>query len=338
MNQLRSSLKRSHALLSSLALTAALGLPAVSQAQVVLTANDSLGTSSFNSAGGWSPAGVPTAGSTYSTMGYLLRSPTAAGNYTFAGDSLTVGGGSGGGTYSTSTANNNALIFKANNVNLTVNNLILDGSQIRDGLSDNNTVSLNGNLQVAANGGAFMNQCLITINSVISGSGNIYIGDNGNGSAGRATIFTSAANTFAGNIIFNNTHASAGYSRLTLAGGSLMNFMIGANGINNGISGIGTLTLDGSFKIDLTGAATTIGDSWTLVDQSAATVSYGSTFSVNGFTDLGGGLWETTVNGALYEYNTASGLLSVVPVPEPSSIALIGMGIAGIIAGVRRKK
>ncbi len=41
----------------------------------------------------WNPAGAPSAGNTYSTGGWLMRTPTNAGNYTFAGDRLTVGGG-----------------------------------------------------------------------------------------------------------------------------------------------------------------------------------------------------------------------------------------------------
>ena len=323
---------------------ALLGIMAVltaAHAQVVMTANDANGaTTSFNGAGNWSPAGAPSAGSTYSTVGYLIRGPSVAGSYTFAGDSLTVGGGSGGASggaaFLTSssivTPNNNALLFKATGETLTVANLILDGAQIRDGNGNGNWAALNGNITVTANGGAFMAQDTNIINSAISGSGPIYIGDNGNGSSTRVIVFTSGSSTFNGNIVFNNTHTSAAYSLLTFAPGSLMNFTIGANGVNNNITGIsgsgtsGTLTLNGNFNFNLAGADNTIGDSWDIVDPSVTT-TYGGTFAVNGFTQ-NGSLWDDIANGVDYEYNQGDGLLSVVP--EPSTFVLAGLGFASL--------
>ncbi|MCE5186652.1 MAG: hypothetical protein LLF76_11060 [Planctomycetaceae bacterium] len=54
----------------------------------VLTANDPMGSSSFNSAGNWDDGLPPYSSSGYSTMGYLLRTPAIAGDYTFQGSSL----------------------------------------------------------------------------------------------------------------------------------------------------------------------------------------------------------------------------------------------------------
>jgi len=145
----------------------ALAIPAVSHAQYYMTNNDVNGPiTSFNGAGNWNNGLAPAAGNAYSTVGYFLRGPNVAGSYTFAGDSLTVGGGSGGasggsaflGSSSVVTPNSNGLIFKANGEILTVNNLILDGAQIRDGNGDGNVATLNGNIYVTANGGAFMAQ------------------------------------------------------------------------------------------------------------------------------------------------------------------------------------
>jgi len=317
------------------ALGLALAIPSVSHAQIAMTANDALGNSSFNTAGGWSSAAAPAAGNAYTTAGFLLRSPASGTAYTFAGDSLTVGGGSGGGTYSTVTANNNALIFKVSGQSLTVNNLILDGSQIRDGLTDNNTAALNGNLFVTANSGTFIAQSLLSINSVLSGSGTIYIGDNGNGGAGRTVFFTSGASTFNGNVVLNNT-GGATHSRLTYSAGSIMNFMIGANGVNNNISGSGILTLDGSFNFDLSGAGTTVGDSWNIVDSSV-TATYDPTFAVAGFTQ-NGSLWNGNANGVDYQFDTTDGHLSVMPAPEPSTLAICGLAFAGLLAFKRLKK
>ena len=324
-------------------IVAVLAIPATSRAQVVMTASDSLGNSSFNAAGNWSPAGAPTAGNTYSTVGWLLRGPASGTAYTFGGDSLTVGGGSGaaagGSAFLTSsgtlTANNNALIYKITGQTLTVNNLILDGAQIRDGLNDNSTWALNGNLTVTANGGAFVAQALGTINSVISGPGPIYIGDQGNVSdTGRGIFFTSGASTYSGNIIMGEPTAQR--SRFTLTSTSVMNFNIGANGVNNSIS-IGTQYAEfaGAFNLNLAGADNTLGDTWTLVSTSAGGSDIvDGTFAVNGFTQ-NGTLWDESANGTTYEFNQVTGVLTVVP--EPSTMALIGMGLGFGAMLLRRK-
>jgi PEP-CTERM motif len=302
----------------------------VAHAQYVMTNSDSLGNSSFNSAGNWSSGAAPVAGSTYTTDGYLLRSPASGSAYTFAGDSLTIGDGSGAAAFSTVTANNNALIFKTASQTLTVNNLIANGSQIRDGLGNGQWAALDGNITVLSGGVAFIAQDTNIINSTLAGTGTIYIGDNGNGSSQRVIEFTSGLNTFTGNFVFNNTHSSAAYSVAWFTPGSLMNFVIGANGVNNGISGQGTLELSGNFAFNLSGADNTIGDSWDIVDASTTT-TYDPTFDVDGFTQ-NGTLWDETANGSIYQYNEATGALTVVPVPEPATMALAGLGLVGLLA------
>jgi PEP-CTERM motif len=307
-------------------------IPATLRAALVtMTANDAFGTTSFNAAGTWSDGSAPSAGNDYSTLGYLLRSPTTAGTYTFAGDSLTVGGGSGGAAFDPVVGNNNSFIFKVSGITLTVNDLILDGSQIRDGNATGDWAALDGNIFITANGGAFMAQETNIINSVISGSGNMYIGDDGNNDAGRGEIFTSGLSTFNGNIIFGNNGSDAGRSRATWAAGSILNFDIGASGMNNNISGQGTATFDGDFDFDLTGAGTAIGNSWIIVDPTTV-ASYGATFGINGFTQ-DGSLWDTAANGVEYQFDPASGVLAVVP--EPGSVAMLLSGL-GMLLGLRR--
>ena len=322
-------------------LAATLTVPVLSHAQVVMTANDANGaTTSFNGdVGHWNPAGAPAAGSTYSTAGFLLRSPNGAGNYTFAGDSLTVGGGSGGGAFSTTAGNNNGFIFKATGINLTVNNLILDGSQIRDGNGIGNIATLNGNITVTANGGAFFAQDTNIINSAIHGSGPLAFGDTASPGAPSEciTIFTSGSSTYNGNITFNvQAGHTAAYSTLEFAPGSVMNFAIGANGVNNKITGTGTLLLGGGFNFDLSGADNGIGDSWDIVDSSV-TATYWGAFAVNGFTQNGSS-WDDVANGVDYDFSQTTGLLTVQAAPEPSTAALCGLGLVGLVAMARRKK
>jgi len=336
----------------ALALLGIMAVLTAAHAQVTLTAGDASGSSSYNAAGHWSSGLAPAAGSTYDTEGYLLRGPSSGtGPYVFAGDSLTVGTGSGqnpgGSAFLASTGivtpNNNGLIFKVNGQTLTVNNLILDGAQIRDGNTDGNNGYLNGNIYVTANGGAFMAQETNWIGSAITGVGPIYIGDNGDGDARRVIIFTSTFN-ISGNLIFNNTHTSANYSRATFAPGSVLTFTIGANGVNNQITGIsgsgtsGTLQLNGNLNFNLAGADNTVGDIWDIVDPSVTT-TYGATFAVNGFTQ-NGSLWDDPIgNGDQYEYNTATGVLTVDGVPEPSTFILAGLGLAGLaLVRARRRQ
>jgi autotransporter-associated beta strand protein len=86
-------------------------------------------------------------------------------------------------------------------------------------------------------------------------------------------LILSAANTYAG-----NTTISTG--TLTLVDNGQLKFTIGNNGVNNQLNGSGTANLDGDFNLDLSGAAATPGNSWTLVDVGALTETFGSTFSV----------------------------------------------------------
>jgi hypothetical protein len=306
----------------------------VQAADVVMTGNNAGNNSSFNMDVNWSPTGLPSAGNNYSTHGYLMRSPAngtgyLAGDFTFAGDSLTVGRGAvaagttgyGDSFLTTGAANNNGLLFKLSGQNLTVNNLILDAGTIRDGLGDNNTYSLNGNIFVTANGGGFVCQALQTINSAISGSGPIYIGDQGNTGTARGVFFTSGLSTYNGNISLVSTVANR--SRLTLSSTSLMNFTIGAVGVKNSISGAnGYAEFAGAFNIDLAGASSTLGDSWALV--STGTKVFDSTFTVVGFTNTAASDWRTTAHGANYLFSTTTGILKVVP--EPASMLILGLG------------
>ena len=251
-----------------------LSAQAVAATNFVMTGGDAGNNSSFYNTGGsylWSPAGAPTTSgdplnpNVYYTGGNLMRSPASgsgylSGDFTFAGDELVVGyspTGTLANAFTAGYAINDSIIMKLNQQTLTVNNLVLDAGVVRDGLgADSDTWVVAGNLYVTANGGEFAEQSKGVIASVISGPGPIYVGDNGNSytdSTHRGLYITSGANTYAGNIIFNNGAGVAGRSVLTFTSGSVMNFNIGANGVNNSISGLGTLTANGTFNINVSG-------------------------------------------------------------------------------------
>ena len=291
-----------------------------------MTADDSFGNSSFNAAGGWDSAAAPTAGNDYFNGGFLLRTPADTGSYTFAGDSLTItGGGLATGV------GNDALMWKGSGTGaiITVDNLIIDGGQLRHGQGTADSFTLAGNITVGANGANFATQGGMIITANLIGTTTIRILDSGNTDAGRLITLASSGNTFTGNIEL--AASSADRAHVALADGANLNFVIGANGSNNSIAGTGTVAFDGDFFFDLTGAGNTPGDSWAVAGASAQT--FGGTFSVNGFTDMGGGMWETLANGVTYEFNTANGMLSVVP--EPGSVIMMLSGL-GLLLGFRR--
>ncbi len=131
------------------------------------------------------------------------------------------------------------------------------------------------------------------------------------------------------NTYTDDTTVSAG--TLLLADNSQMQFVIGVSGVNNKIDGAGILTADGDFAFDLTGAGTTVGDTWTIANVSSQT--FGATFSVVGFT-ADGDLWNKAINGTdYYQFDEGTGVLTVIP--EPATIGMLGLG-AMIAALIRR--
>jgi hypothetical protein len=318
-------MKRTRYVIPCIGLVAALvAATALRAADVSMTANDGIGTSSFNGAGTWSDALAPSAGNNYFNATYLLRTPTGNGSYTFAGDALTITGSG-----LAAAANNEALMWKGSGTGaiITVNNLTVNGGQLRHGSGTADSFTLAGGLTIGVNGANMAAQGGMTIGSV-SGQGTIRILANGNGDPLRIVRFGGSGNSFTGDIeLYNATQ-----SYFELAAFANLNFEIGASGVNNKIFGVGVASLNGDFNIDLTGAGTTSGDSWRLVDTSTITETFGSTFTVTGFTDLGSGLWLRNENGVDYYFAEDTGILNV---PEPGTSVLLLAGL-GMLLGCRR--
>jgi autotransporter-associated beta strand protein len=270
----------------------------VARGQVTLTTGDAFGSSSFNTAGNWSQALAPHSGTNYLVNVIQLRTPPDGNSYTFAGDSLTIG-------------SSGQLSYKGTGTvgTITVTNLILNGGSIThlNGVGD--LFRLAGNLNITAGSVIHAKQGVISLAGVLSGAGTITI-PNSDG-AGRTLVVSNSANTYTGSIVNNGS--------FTLAAGANLNFVIGASGVNNRVSGTGASTVfNGRFVFDLSNASTNLGDSWTIA--SAAGQSFGSTFSVDGFTragfGTGAGTWDISTNGVFYEFVTSSGILSVVAEPS----------------------
>ena len=281
---------------------------------VTLTDSDLFNASSFDTAGNWSNGAAPSAGNDYFIDGaFRMRTPANGSSFLFGGDSLTL-------------ANNGAdgdvlgFAYKGtgNTGVLTVNNLILDdGGLINHINGAGDLFQLDGNLNVVGDGRIFAKQGAIDVLSVISGSGSIT--NPGADGAGRTLRFLSAANSFNGDVINEGN--------FELASGARLDFVAGAGGTSNSVSGAGATLLDGTFFFDLSGAA--IGDSWNLV--TGTNVTYGANFSVDGFTE-DAGVWS---NGT-FSFDTSTGVLSTTAIPEPGSFAVLGLGV--LACTFRRRK
>lgn len=148
-----------------------------SSAIVRLNAEDAVGSASFAAAGSWSDGLAPSAGKTYETYRFRLRTPADAASRTFAGQSLNVDGGS--------------ITWKGTaSSTLTVNDLTVSGDceLLHAG---SGTWTLAGNLKVnselttirAANGA-------INLSANLSGSGDLLHVNNTVTLSGNNTNFT----------------------------------------------------------------------------------------------------------------------------------------------------
>jgi fibronectin-binding autotransporter adhesin len=96
---------------------------------------------------------------------------------------------------------------------------------------------------------------------------------------GSANQTLTGIHTYTGNTTVNGAGA------LALADNAQLKFVIGANGVNNQISGTGLLELGGDLNVDLTGADLTHGNSWTLVTVGTLGETFLSSFQLVGFTE-----------------------------------------------------
>jgi hypothetical protein len=116
---------------------------------------------------------------------------------------------------------------------------------------------------------------------------------------------------FAAEIRGNGDLSIAGTGATVLSG--MKNFTIGGDGTNNVISGSGTVSFVGSFSFNLASAGTTVGDSWTIVDVDTLTETFGSSFTVDTFTDAGSDTWILDIDAtSAYQFSENTGVLTVI--------------------------
>jgi autotransporter-associated beta strand protein len=194
-------------------------------ATVTMTADDPLGSASFAAAGNWSDGLAPSAGKTYETYRFRLRTPADAASRSFAGQALTVSGG--------------GITWKGTSSStLTVGNLTLTGNPelVQAG---SGTWTLAGNLAVksdeamlrAANGP-------INLSASLSGSGNLLCVNNTVTFSGNNSAFT--GKTIVGDGRFSGLSIDAE----TRLGANPTTFTADQLTLNRGILYSGNLTID----------------------------------------------------------------------------------------------
>ncbi len=279
-------MKRKTCLIPGIAL-AALASNAES-ATVTLTTADLINTSSFNSNLHWSDGQAPSAANDYVVNIERLRTPATAGDYVFAGNSLTLGTSAGKLSYKT-----------VGSHIITINNLILDGGIVDHLQGSAETFTLAGGITVNGTGSRISaTQGPVVVSASLGGSGTLAF--DGGGPTTFRTTFTGTS-TLSGNITVNGVFTASETSTLT--------FTIGASGVNNSVGGAGTAAFNGTFALNLGGASTAPGSTWTLVNAATLNESFGETFNIPGFTKSGN-IWVSGDN--TYVFSQVTGQLSVV--------------------------
>lgn len=178
-------------------------------------------------------------------------------------------------------------------------------------------------------------------------TGNLAIEKLGSNAVTFSGVNTYTGNTTVGAGTFNVADGGAlnGGTSLSVASGATFNlntaatlqFNIGDNGVNNAITGAGTVNLNGIFNLNLASASLVAGNAWDLVEATGTINRSGlQVTSTSGAFSKTDNIW-TLVNGGLHwEFNENTGILSLVSIPEPSHALLSILG--GAALSLRRRR
>ncbi len=156
--------------------------------------------------------------------------------------------------------------------------------------------------------------------------------DFGTSGTGDRSLTLAGAATYSGNTILGGGTSTV----FTLAETGSMTFYIGADGVNNMVTGSATANFNGSFNFDLSGADLTAGNSWLIVDVATVIESFAGSFAVNGFSDIDNdNIWT---NDSGFSFDESSGILSYTAIPEPAAFAVLAALSGLLVASTRRRR
>ena len=313
-----------------LSAASALGfITSATAANINLTGSDGFGSTSFNTGLNWAGGQAPTAGNNYFTAGFLLRTPTAAGNFTFAGDSLTF--------QPNSTANSTAMNLKGSSGStITINNCTNAGGVIGNG-NGGATYTLAGNMFISAPtafglgndgtrfliiGSALSGSAAITNGFVGNGLGTITYTNNNTAFTGPMVTILASTNRAASQANLGGNPASFNAQQFVLDSGTFVpTASFAMNNPNSGVTiGAGGGNFNVGTGINFTNANPLAGTG-TLTKSGAGTMLQSG--SLAGFTG------NTTVSAGTLAIG-ASGSLSGSPVISVSGGATLDVSAGGL--------
>jgi autotransporter-associated beta strand protein/T5SS/PEP-CTERM-associated repeat protein len=144
---------------------------------------------------------------------------------------------------------------------------------------------------------------------------------------GAAITTLGGANTYTGNTLIGSG------STVVVSGTAAITVKPAANGVSSKITGAGTVSIDGTLRIDFSEAAIANGNSWTLVDSSTRVFNV-VTFKVNGaglgdFTPQGDGVTHVLADGnRTWTFSETTGVLSLGVTAGGFGTWITGFGLA----------
>jgi autotransporter-associated beta strand protein len=252
------------------------------QAQVVMTADNGFGATSFTNSTAWSPAITPTAGSTFTDVSYRLRTPAVngsnqSGSYLFQGDSLTLSDGGQLFQKSNGTLTTSTITVAANQNGNGGNGLTLDAGIVDTGniyswiLAGQVYLTPNGGIIQANQPGGFTTT--IAANVTSGNGGDLSIGGDFASANSTDRYVLSGSNNYAGATRLLGGAVQLANSAALPTGTSLV---FGSANNASGSNGVQAATLD------LNGNSPTIGGLGTVSYTAVSALVQSSTLSGSG--------------------------------------------------------